>query len=89
MYIGLLEDNIFLKTFTQIQTCFNISLLCKVKIYRFLKIMNCSVINILNYEKLYCNCTFKLMKGKALRKHSLHEKTAASVLLKLFISGNE
>jgi len=31
----------------------------------------------------------KLMKGKALRKHSLNEKTAASVLLKLFISGNE
>jgi len=28
----------------------------------------------------------ELMKGKALRKHSLHEKTAASVLLKLFIS---
>jgi len=26
------------------------------------------------------------MKGKAPRKHSLHEKTAASVLLKLFIS---
>jgi len=31
----------------------------------------------------------KLMKGKALRKHSQHEKTAASVLLKLFISSNE
>jgi len=31
----------------------------------------------------------KLMKGKALRKHSLHEKIAASVLLKLFISSNE
>ena len=31
----------------------------------------------------------KLMKGKALRKHSLHEKTTASVLLKMFISGNE
>ena len=31
----------------------------------------------------------KLMKVKALRKHSLHEKTAASVLLKLFISSNE
>jgi len=31
----------------------------------------------------------ELMKGKALRKHNLHEKTAASVLLKLFISGNE
>jgi len=30
----------------------------------------------------------KLMKEKA-RKHSLHEKTAASVLLKLFISSNE
>ena len=29
----------------------------------------------------------KLMKGKALRKHSLHGKTAASVLLKLYISG--
>jgi len=29
------------------------------------------------------------MKGKALRKQSLHEKTAASVLLKLFISSNE
>ena len=31
----------------------------------------------------------KLMKGKALRMHSLHEKTAASVLLKLLISSNE
>jgi len=31
----------------------------------------------------------KLKKGKALRKHSLQEKTAASALLKLFISGNE
>jgi len=31
----------------------------------------------------------KLMKGKALRKHSLRGKIAASVLLKLFISGNE
>jgi len=29
------------------------------------------------------------MEGKALRKHSLHEKTAASVLLKLFISSND
>jgi len=29
------------------------------------------------------------MKGKALRKHRLHEKTAASVLLKLFISSNK
>ena len=32
---------------------------------------------------------FKLMKGKALRKHSMHEKKAASVLLKPFISSNE
>jgi len=31
----------------------------------------------------------KLMKGKAPRKHILHEKTAASVLLKPFIGGNE
>jgi len=28
----------------------------------------------------------KLIKGKTLRKHSLHEKTAASVLLKMSIS---
>ena len=31
----------------------------------------------------------KLMKGKAIRKHSMHEQTAASVLLKLFINSNE
>jgi len=36
-----------------------------------------------------CHVKIKLMKGKALRKYSLHEKKAASVLLKLFISGNE
>jgi len=29
------------------------------------------------------------MEGKATRKHSLHGTTAASVLLKLFISSNE
>jgi len=29
------------------------------------------------------------MKGKAFRKHSLHGKTAASVLIKLNISGNK
>jgi len=28
-------------------------------------------------------CKSKLMKGKALGKHSLHEETAASVLLKV------
>ena len=39
-------------------------------------------------RNLYSYC-FILMKGKALRKHSLHGKTAASVLMKLFISGNE
>ena len=39
--------------------------------------------------KLLHSTLIKLMKGNALRKHSLHEKTAASVLLKLFISGNE
>ena len=31
----------------------------------------------------------KLMKGKALMKHSLHEETATSVLMQLFTSGNE
>ena len=29
------------------------------------------------------------MKGKALRKHRLHEKKAALVLLKMIVSGNE
>jgi len=29
------------------------------------------------------------MKAKALRKQGMHDKTEASVLLKLFISGNE
>ena len=37
----------------------------------------------------YSGHDLKLMERKALRKHSLHEKTPASVLLKLFISGNE
>jgi len=37
----------------------------------------------------FCKVDRKLMKGKVLRKHSLHEKIAASVLLKLFISSNE
>jgi len=38
---------------------------------------------------MYLLIIIKLTKGKALRKHSLHEKTATSVLLKLFISSNE
>jgi len=41
---------------------------------------------LLNTVLTFC---LKLMPGKALRKHSLYEKTAASVLLKLFISRNE
>jgi len=47
----------------------------------------------MNNEGLIFNTVIRnyieLIKGKSLRKHSLHEKTAASVLLKLFISGNE
>jgi len=31
----------------------------------------------------------RLIKGKALRKHSMHKKTAASVLLKPFIRSTE
>jgi len=38
---------------------------------------------------LSINCLIKLTKGIALRKNRLHEKTAALVLLKMFISGNE
>jgi len=40
---------------------------------------------IISKDSLY----LKLMEGKVLRKHSLHEKTAASVLFKPFISSNE
>ena len=43
---------------------------------------------VLSYNTHMCVC-IKLMKGKALMKHSLHEKTAASVLLKPFICSNE
>jgi len=43
---------------------------------------------LINAIKTTC-MVIKLIKGKAPRKHSLHEKTAASVLLKLFISSNE
>jgi len=39
--------------------------------------------------RFFSNQVVKLMKGKALRKHSLHEKTEASVLLKLFISSKK
>jgi len=35
------------------------------------------------------NSHIKMLKGKARRKHSLDEKTAALVLLKLLISINE
>jgi len=31
----------------------------------------------------------KLIKGKFLMKHSLHKKKTASVLLKLFMNGND
>jgi len=34
-------------------------------------------------------CQIKPIKGKALRKQGLYGEKAASVLLKLFISGNE
>jgi len=40
-------------------------------------------------QKQFNKCLIKVMKGNAVRKQSLHGKTAASVLLNLFISGNE
>jgi len=46
-------------------------------------------IMVYQHAPTYTYMVIKLMKGKALRKHSLHEKTAASVLLKLFIRSNE
>jgi len=52
------------------------------------------VYRICNYEyNIFDVCIYiygiKLMKGKSPRKHCLLEKTAASVLLKMFLSGNE
>ena len=41
------------------------------------------------YQGKFGSLGFKLMKGKALKKHSQHDKNSASVLLKLFISDNE
>jgi len=41
------------------------------------------------YIQIVQTGNIKLMKGKTLRRHSLHEKTTASVLLKLYISSNE
>jgi len=41
------------------------------------------------HRRLVTFCQCKLMKGKDLRKHIMHKKTAASVLLKLFISSYE
>ena len=43
----------------------------------------------INVHHLIGNFEIKPMKGKALRKQSLHEKTAASALPKTFISSNE
>jgi len=37
---------------------------------------------------IYFTVNLKLINGKTPREHSLHGKTAASVLLKLFISDN-
>ena len=39
-------------------------------------------INLLTFLYFFGSCDNKLMKGKALRKHSLHVKTAASVYYK-------
>jgi len=48
------------------------------------------VLGLVKWRNCYIKCVkIKLMKGKAVRKHSLNGKIAASILLKLFISGNE
>ena len=41
------------------------------------------------YTQVTRHVQIKLMKRKALKKHSLNGKTAGSVLLNLFIRGNE
>jgi len=49
--------------------------------------------HISSHARVFCahSCINKYNweKGKVLRKHIMHEKIAASVLLKLFMSGNE
>ena len=64
-------------------------LLYQVQTFNMIKHMQQRDYNIHQSSLQFSVSKIKLMKGKALRKHSLHEKTAASVLLKLFISGNE
>jgi len=60
-----------------------------VRFFWSLEIMDCVCFSVKCKKHLSKFNINNVMKGKALRKHSLHEKTAASVLLKLFISGNE
>ena len=54
----------------------------------YLRIANCQCNHKLVKVKspLMTSVGTKLMKGKTFRKHSLHEKTAASLLSKLFIN---
>jgi len=62
------------------------------KIYKFLNLSCSNKLQVCSKREHLPKSTehiLKLMKGKALRKRSLYEKTAASVLLKLFISSNE
>ena len=79
--------------------CFATRKLLFCKIMELLTTQDFDIHNILRvYIHVYLACPAqtgsitrhnKLIKGKALRKHSLREKTAASVLLKLFISSYE
>jgi len=54
-----------------------------------LSLLNTFIKLVLYWRDISCIQVFLLMKGKALRKQSLHENTAASVLLKLFSSSYE
>jgi len=48
LYMHTLEDIMIQNTYTPIQICLNISLLCQVEIFQYLKILHCFVINLLS-----------------------------------------
>jgi len=70
---------------------FKLSFANSLLVFTFIEtyILELTHYNFVNMSLHSIRSLIKLMKGKALRKHSLQEKTAASVLLKLFISSNE
>ena len=91
----IITETIYCVFLFQLEISQNNSFMSVAKIIHFFILSIVDMEILLPYNSMiiyYFDCILmkiKLMKEKAPRKHSLHEKTAASVLLKLFISSNE